>query len=162
MLGSHRRTRRRALANMTTARGMTPSETLLVLVVIAALALIVAYGFRSSPGLQGRGITISRVETVMAGLESYAVDNGATFPTTEQGLKALVERPSQEPVPHRWNGPYVDETALRDAWATPLHYVCPGGDGRVYDLWSNGADKAEGGEGEDADIQSWSRPSMCP
>ncbi len=143
--------------------GFTASQTLTAVAIIAVFALVVAFGFRGRSGQHGRQITIARMEVVIAGLEKYAIDNGAVFPTTEQGLNALLERPKHEPVPHRWRGPYIqDPQALTDAWGVPLRYVSPGGDTRVYDLWSNGADKAEGGEGADADIQSWKRSTMWP
>jgi len=150
MLGSHRRA------------GMTPSQTLLALVLIAVIALILAHRFVGTPTQQDRKLTIRRIETVMAGLEKYAIDNGGMFPSTEQGLKALVGCPSRKPMPHNWQGPYVAQADLTDAWGMPLHYVSPAGDGRVYHLWSNGADRTEGGERTEADIQSWNRPSMCP
>ena len=142
--------------------GMSPSQTLLGLVLVAVIALMLAYRFAGTPTQQDRKLTIRRIETVMAGLESYATDSGGMFPTTEQGLKALLARPSHRPVPHNWQGPYVAQADLTDAWGMPLNYVSPAGDGRVYHLWSNGADKTEGGERAEADIQSWQRPSMCP
>jgi len=55
-----------------------------------------------------------------------------------------------------------DERLLVDAWGSPFQYVSPGGDERIYDLWSNGADRAERGDGSDADIQSWNRSTLIP
>ena len=144
-------------------KGFTPSQTLTAVALITVFALVVAFGLTGKSRQHGRQITIRRMQTVIGGLEKHAIDNGAMFPSTEQGIKALLERPEQPPVPHRWRGPYIeDEQALNDAWGMPFRYVCPGGDGRIYDLWSSGADKAEGGEGPDADIKSWKRATMCP
>lgn len=144
-------------------RGLTPSETLLVAAIIVAVVLIVFWRVIGQPEEEGRRITIARMELVMDALERYAIDNGAVFPTTEQGLQALIKRPTTEPLPIRWRGPYLDdEQALVDGWGVPLQYVSPGGDGRVYDLWSNGADRREGGTGADADIQSWNRTTLIP
>ncbi|MEA3403191.1 MAG: type II secretion system major pseudopilin GspG [Armatimonadota bacterium] len=143
--------------------GLTPSETLITAAIVAAFALVLASRFADDPARRGRELTIQRMETVVDALEKYAIDNGGVFPTTDQGLSALVERPTAKPLPRRWEGPYAEsEDVLIDAWGVPLHYVSPGGDGRRYDLWSNGADQAEGGEGPDADVQSWRRASMIP
>lgn len=142
---------------------MTPSETLIIAALIAAFALVLAWRFASDPVEQERRVTIERMELVMAALESYAIDAGGSFPTTDQGLTALLEPPSDESQAVRWRGPYLDDpTALYDAWGAPLHYVAPEGDEYMYRLWSNGADRAEGGKGADADIQSWNRSTMIP
>ncbi|HUS80819.1 MAG TPA: type II secretion system protein GspG [Armatimonadota bacterium] len=142
---------------------MTPSETLFLAAIFAGATLLVFYRFHDGSGEDARRLTIDRMNTVMAGLESYAIDNAGGFPTTDQGLKALVGKPAAEPVPREWRGPYVrGPEALTDAWGMPLNYVSPGGKNKCYDLWSNGADKAEGGEGPAADIQSWDRATLSP
>lgn len=143
-------------------RGMTASETLLVAVVFAAIALMLAWRFIGEPSQGARRLTIERMNVVIGGLQTYAIDNGGVFPTAEQGLQALTVRPTDNP-PIRWRGPYVEgEDLFVDGWGVPLNYVSPGGDGRPYDLWSNGADRAEGGEGENADMQSWNRSTLIP
>jgi general secretion pathway protein G len=143
-------------------RGLTASETLLVAVVGVAVAVMIAGRFIGAPRQESRRITIERMNVVMDGLQLYALDNGGVFPTTEQGLRALLVRPEADP-PIRWRGPYVEgEEVLVDGWGMPLHYICPGGEGRPYDLWSNGADRAEGGEEENADMQSWNRSTLIP
>ncbi|NLO08179.1 MAG: type II secretion system major pseudopilin GspG [candidate division WS1 bacterium] len=144
-------------------RGLTPTETLLVAALVAAFALIVASRFVADPTHEARELTIVRVQTVMDALERYAIDNAGVFPTTDQGLNALVVKPQQPPLPIRWPGPYIDDPKmLEDAWGMPLQYVSPGAGNRPYVLWSNGADRAEKGEGEDADIQSWDRSTQIP
>ena len=74
------------------------------------------------------------------------------YPTTEEGLKVLVDTPTGED--KKWKGPYVD--AIRnDPWGNPYQYRYPGTRKARYDLWSRGADGVEGGEGEGADIGNW-------
>lgn len=144
-------------------RGLTPSETLIVSALIVAFALVLAWRFAGDPDEQQRRETIEGMELVMEALERYAIDHGGVFPTTDQGLKALIERPSGDVEVARWRGPYLeDRDALYDAWGAPLHYVAPEGDEYLYRLWSNGANRAEGGTGADADIQSWNRSTMIP
>ncbi|MCH8917438.1 MAG: type II secretion system protein GspG, partial [Proteobacteria bacterium] len=73
-------------------------------------------------------------------------------PSDQDGMAALIERPANAA---RWNGPYVKKKAmLVDPWGEPFHYRVPGRHGS-YDLYSLGADKQDGGEGEDKDIVSW-------
>jgi len=143
--------------------GMTPTETLVLAAVFAGAALFVFFRFHGNSGEDARATTIERMNAVMEGLENYAIDNAADFPTTDQGLKALLARPKIEPVPRNWRGPYVDDPqSIYDAWDMPLHYVSPGGKSPEYDLWSNGADNREGGRDADADIQSWDPATMSP
>ena len=121
-------------------RGLTASETLLVAVVGVAVALMIAGRFIGAPRQESRRITIERMNVVMDGLQLYALDNGGVFPTTEQGLRALLVRPEADlgTLAVTLEG----EEVLVDGWGMPLHYICPGGEGRPYDLWSGGADRA--------------------
>ena len=131
--------------------------------VFAALALMAFWRFHGQSSEGARALTISRMNAVMDGLQNYAIDNGGAFPTTRQGLQALLTKPTVEPVPRNWRGPYLDDPrCLRDAWDMPLHYISPGGKDPFYDLWSDGADKREGGGGPDADILSWDLATMVP
>ncbi|MFO8079133.1 MAG: type II secretion system major pseudopilin GspG [Armatimonadota bacterium] len=143
--------------------GLTPSETLITAAILAAFALMLASRFVGDPQQEAREVTIERVETVMDALDRYAIDSGGVFPTTDQGLNALIERPEAGGANARWKGPYVeDREVFIDAWGAPLHYVSPVSGDEPYHLWSSGADRAEGGEGADADIKSWHRPTMVP
>ena len=143
--------------------GMTPTETLLLAAVFAGAALFVFYTFHNSSGEDARVTTVENMNEVMEALRNYAIDNGADFPTTDQGLKALLARPADEPVPRNWRGPYLENPeAIYDGWGMPLHYISPGGKHPDYDLWSNGADNREGGRGADADILSWDLATMSP
>ena len=81
-------------------------------------------------------------------LQAYRVDTGR-FPSTSQGLRALVVQPADEA---RWRGPYMQSDIPVDPWSSPYQYRNPGTGGRDYDLLSYGRDKAPGGSGDDADI----------
>jgi len=143
-------------------RGLTPLETLIIAAVVAAFALMLSWRFVGDPQEDARKVTLERVQMVMDGLERYAIDHGGVFPTTDEGLQVLVENPDGEQ-PSRWNGPYVEGTdCFTDGWQAPLQYVSPVAGDEAYHLWSSGADRAEGGEGADADIESWDRSSMVP
>lgn len=144
-------------------RGLTPAETLIVAAILAAFALMIARRYVGDPAQEARRQTIERVATVSEALELYAIDNGGVFPTTDQGLEALLTEPTGDDAPVRWRGPYLeDPEALNDAWGAPLHYVSPAAGGDPYHLWSSGADRAQGGDGANADIESWDRSTLVP
>ncbi|MBS3960635.1 MAG: type II secretion system major pseudopilin GspG [Sandarakinorhabdus sp.] len=139
-------TRRAALA-----RGFTLIELMVILVVIGVLAALIV------PNVLDRAddarVTAARtdVNNLMQALRLYRLDNQA-FPTSEQGLQALVQRPTTAPVPPRWR-PYLDRLPT-DPWGRPYQYLNPGLHGPV-DVLSLGADGQPGGEGINADIGSW-------
>lgn len=97
----------------------------------------------------------NQIEIFGISLSSYYLDTGR-YPTNEQGLAALWEKPLLEPVPAQWNGPYLTKVVPNDPWGNPYEYTTPGPNGLPYALRSLGADGAEGGEGNDADVVSWS------
>jgi general secretion pathway protein G len=85
-------------------------------------------------------------------LDSYRLDNGA-YPTSEQGLQALREKPAREPMPANWKGPYLRKDVPLDPWDRPFLYRAPGSRNPTgYDLATLGRDGKEGGTGEDADL----------
>ena len=93
------------------------------------------------------------METLEFVLRHYKSDNGM-FPSTEQGLQALVKPPELEPVPPNWRGPYIGRVP-KDAWERPFHYVCPGEHNtQSYDLSSYGPDGVESFD----DIRDWDQP----
>lgn len=132
-------------------RGFTLIELLVVLVILGLLASIVAPNVMSRiAGAKSKTARL-QVEEVGSALDLYSLELGS-YPTTEQGLKALVERPQGV---DRWNGPYLKKPAVPlDPWGHEFHYRSPGEHG-PYDLYSQGADNQQGGAGEDADITSW-------
>ena len=102
-------------------------------------------------------MAVIHMDEIGLALDVYARDNG-TYPSTEQGLKSLINRPTSPPEPSNWDGPYVEvDTELVDPWGNEYIYEYPGMRRRYdYDLYSLGADGLEGGTGMDADITYWS------
>ena len=134
------------------AAGFTLIELLVVLVILGLLAAIAApRAVRYLGGAKSDAAKL-QIESLGAALDLYKLDVGR-YPTTSEGLEALVEAPSSV---ERWNGPYTkgNEVPL-DPWSQPYEYRFPGDHG-PYDLYSLGADKAEGGEAENSDVNSWS------
>lgn len=136
-------------------KGFTIIELMVVIVILGILAAVIA------PRLIGRAdeakvteakVQITNLETA---LKLYKLDSGS-YPTTEQGLSALVEKPTTGRVPGRWrDGGYLEKKKVpKDPWGNEYVYASPGLHGD-YDIISFGADGARGGEGFDADIESW-------
>ncbi|WBY09404.1 type II secretion system major pseudopilin GspG [Sphingomonas sp. 7/4-4] len=128
--------------------GFTLLEMMIVLVIIAVIAGLVTVNVMGRPDEARATTTKSNVTSINAALKMYRLDNG-TYPTTEQGLKALVERPTAAPVPGSWaQGGYLSAPPL-DAWQKPYEYQS---DGMSFTIRSFGRDGKPGGEGVDADI----------
>ena len=134
--------------------GFTLIEILVVIVVIAILATLVAPNVFQHVGAAKSATAKSQIEMLTTTLDAYRLSNG-TYPSTEQGLQALYERPSIDP-PSNWNGPYLRKPVPLDPWEHAYIYVYPGQQNpNGFDLYSYGADGLPGGEGENADIVSW-------
>jgi general secretion pathway protein G len=137
----------------TLQRGFTLIEIMVVVVIIGILGALVVPKLMGKPG-EAR-ITAAKVDiaSLMQALKLYKLDN-QRYPTTEQGLKSLIEKPSSGPAANGWKtGGYVDKLP-KDPWGNPYQYLAPGVKGEV-DLFSLGADGLPGGTGDDADIGSW-------
>jgi len=134
--------------------GFTLIEILVVIVVIAILATLVAPNVFQHVGAAKSATAKSQIEMLGAALDAYRLDNGS-YPTTQQGLSALWEKPAVDP-PANWRGPYLRKPVPPDPWNQPYLYLFPGEQNpQGYDLLSYGADGRPGGAGEDADLVSW-------
>lgn len=134
--------------------GWTFIETLVVIGII--LILTASVGFMAFRYLEkAKNVSArSQIETFSLALDAYYLDCGR-YPTAEQGLGVLWERPSTEPIPAGWNGPYLSKKVPLDPWGAAYEYIVPGQNGLPFGIRSLGADGREGGEGNDADVSSW-------
>ena len=139
-----------------TEGGFTLIELLVVLVIIGILAGYIGPKIMGRPEEAKRTKATTEIEALETALKLYKLDNGV-YPSTEQGLQALVEAPSTGTLPAKWRkGGYLEKGQVpKDPWGHDFVYLCPGVHGD-YDLSSYGADGQSGGEGNDADINSWS------
>jgi general secretion pathway protein G len=135
-------------------RGFTLLEVMVVVVILGILAALVVPKIISRPD-EARAIAARQdIASLMQALKLYRLDNHR-YPSTEQGLQALVAPPASAPLAPNWKaGGYV-ERLPGDPWGQPYRYLNPGVRGEL-DVFSTGADAAPGGEGNDADIGSWS------
>ena len=145
-----RRARRRLVARARSA-GFTLIELMVVLVIIGVLAALIVPNVLDRADDARSTAARTDVTNVMQALKLYRLDN-QRYPTAEQGLQALVARPSSGPAPINWK-PYLEKLP-NDPWGRPYQYLNPGIKGEI-DVMSFGADGQPGGEGKDADIGSW-------
>jgi len=142
---------RKQPAVTTGSRGFTLIELLVVLVILGLLAGLVGPQVLRYLGSAKSDTAMLQIEELGAGLDLYHLEVGR-YPSTEEGLKALVEQPVGETA---WHGPYLKKKRIPvDPWGNEYHYSSPGEHG-MYDLYSLGSDNLEGGESENADIVSW-------
>jgi general secretion pathway protein G len=138
-----------------TQSGFTLIEIMVVVIIIGLLAAVIV------PNVIGRvdeaRLTKTRqdIQAIETALTMYRLDN-FKYPTTDQGLRALVQQPSDSSVKNWRPGGYIKAGSAKDPWGNEYQYNYPGTRGREYDLFSYGADGQEGGEGVDADIGNWS------
>ncbi len=134
--------------------GWTFVEVLIVIAII--LILTSAVGFMAFRYIdKARVVTAkNQIETFSLALDAYALDC-THYPSQEQGLMSLWEKPVLEPVPAGWNGPYLSKKPSDDPWGHPYQYIVPGPSGLAFGIRSLGSDGAEGGTGNAADITSW-------
>ena len=130
--------------------GFTLIEIMLVVIIIAALAAMVV------PRLSGRSeqakmaVAKTDIDSLLpTALKLYELDNGF-FPTTSQGLESLLIKPTTNPIPQNWNGPYIEKKPV-DPWGRPYAYTSPGKHRVDYDLYSMGKDEKKDSD----DITNW-------
>jgi general secretion pathway protein G len=134
-------------------RGFTLLEVLVVIAILGILAALVVPRIMDRPDEAKRVAAKADIGAIVQALKLYRLDNGF-YPSTDQGLTALVQRPTTQPVPGNWKqGGYL-ERLPQDPWGGDYQYLSPGVRGEI-DVFSFGADRTRGGEGNNADIGNW-------
>lgn len=134
--------------------GFTLLEIMIVVVILGVLAALVVPKVMSRPDEARQVAAKQDIASLLQALKLYRLDN-FRYPTTEQGLSALVTRPSAEPLPPNWKGGGYLDRLPKDPWGSPYQYLSPGVHGEI-DVFSFGSDRESGGDGDGADIGSWS------
>jgi general secretion pathway protein G len=133
------------------AAGFTLVELLVVLVILGLVAGLVGPQVMKHVSSSKTKTAFLQIEELSSALEMYKLELEA-YPSTEQGLGVLVQKPAGL---EKWNGPYLRKAVLpKDPWGREYRYRFPGQHG-AFDLYSLGADNAEGGDGENADVVNW-------
>ncbi|QLG89871.1 type II secretion system major pseudopilin GspG [Chitinibacter bivalviorum] len=138
-------------SNQLLQKGFTLLELLVVLLIIALLAGYVGPKLFGEVGKAKTKTAASQMKSIADALDHYRLDTGR-YPSTEQGLIALVKKPNEE---SKWNGPYLMKDVPNDPWDKPYVYKVPGDNGHDYELLTFGLDGKAGGTGEDADVSYW-------
>ena len=135
------------------AAGFTLIEVMVVVVILAILAAVVVPKVMEKPGEARMKRAHADIAAIVTALNTYKLDN-FNYPTTEQGLQALVQKPTGQPEAANWaKGGYLDRMP-KDPWNREYLYLRPGAHGDI-DVYTLGADGRSGGDGENADIGNW-------
>jgi general secretion pathway protein G len=138
------------MRNKQRQRGFTLIEILIVVIIIGLLASLVGPKLFGKVGSAKLKTAKAQIELFGTALDAFRLDVGR-YPTTEEGLKSLREKPSGVDT---WQGPYLPKEIPVDPWGQPYIYKSPG-EQHEYEIVSFGLDKTEGGEGENQDVVSW-------
>jgi general secretion pathway protein G len=142
---------------MNNNKGFTLIELLVVIVILSILATFVGTRIMGRPEEAKQTQAKIQIASLESALKLYRLDTG-DYPSTEQGLSALVEKPTVGEVPPKWReGGYLEKSSVpKDPWGGEYIYLYPGmHNSNSFDLFSYGADNEEGGEGKDSDIGNW-------
>ena len=138
--------RRKSIGN---ERGFSLIELLIVMVILGLLASLVGPKMFGKLGMAKQKTAKTQIEMLLTALDGYRLDVGS-YPSGSDGLDALMRDPGND----KWNGPYLQKAVPEDPWGNAYHYENPGQHGEV-DVFSYGADGQPGGDGENADVNSW-------
>ncbi len=142
---------RSGLRSFSSSRGFSLIELLVVIIILGLLAGLVGPRLFGRVGQSKQAAARAQIELFGAALDQYRLDVGS-YPSSGNGLDALVKNPNVT----NWNGPYLKKNLVPvDPWGKPYQYKCCPGEHGDYDIWTLGADGAPGGEGENADVSSW-------
>ncbi|HCW94489.1 MAG TPA: type II secretion system protein GspG [Pseudomonas sp.] len=133
--------------------GFTLIEIMVVVVILGILAALVVPQVMNRPDQAKVTVAKGDIKAIAAALDMYKLDN-FSYPSTQQGLEALVSRPSGSPQPRNWNADGYLKRLPKDPWGNEYQYLAPGTKG-PYDLFSYGADGKPGGSELNADIGNW-------
>ena len=141
---------------MKNQKGFTLIEIMVVVIILGLLAGLVLpriLGQEEKAKIETAKVQIRSLE---GALDAFKLDNGF-YPATDQGLDALIKKPETGRIPNKWReGGYLKPARIpKDPWGKEYVYLSPGSEGREYEIVSYGADNEPGGEGNNADIQSW-------
>ena len=141
---------------MKNKKGFTLIEIMVVVIILGLLAGLVLpkiLGREEEARVSSAKLQIKSLENA---LDGYKLDNGF-YPTTDQGLDALIKKPETGRIPNKWrDGGYLKPARIpKDPWGQDYHYYAPGNENREYEIISYGPDGEPGGDGKSADIESW-------
>ena len=139
--------------NMKQQSGFTLMEILIVVVIISILAISIVPQFLDQPDNARIAATKADIKNIETSLSMYKLDN-YNYPSTSQGLQALVQKPTGTPEAKNWKPSGYISKLLNDQWGNPYQYLNPGNNGDI-DIYSFGADGQPGGDGVNADIGNW-------
>ena len=146
-MGKQRRSRRQA--------GFTFIEIMVAMIILLILIGAAGFGYLRYVARARVVAAKNQIEIFSVALTSYFLDCGR-YPSGDQGLAALWEKPVLEPVPAGWEGPYLTKLVPKDPWGKAYEYFTPGPHGLPFGIRCLGADGQQGGEGNDRDLESWS------
>ncbi|MGA4634728.1 type II secretion system major pseudopilin GspG [Pseudomonas solani] len=136
--------------------GFTLIEIMVVVVILGVLAALVVPQIMSRPDQAKVTAARADINAIAMALDIYKLDNHG-YPGTQQGLDALVSKPTGSPPARNWNPDGYLKRLPVDPWGNPYQFITPGSQGNAYDLFSFGADGRAGGDGLNADIGNWDR-----
>jgi general secretion pathway protein G len=133
--------------------GFTLIEVMIVVLILGVLAAVIVPRVLDRPDEARMAAAQSDIRTVSQALKLYKLDNGS-YPSTDQGLKALIQKPQGNPPANNWKAGGYLERLPKDPWGSDYQFLYPGVKGE-FDLFSLGADRAPGGDGAGADVGNW-------